>query len=201
MHDPEPGKRKERRQARTPDPVLERRLRHDRHAGRQEQFQHAEERRQRPHRQVIPRSRHEPGSGVRHPLLDLVPADRRAANRARDLARERRLARARRPADDNQGRARSHSTVRSVEVPGKSGRRSAARHPRARPSRNASVASRQRAVGQREDRRDSILPARRHVTPSHKWRERPFLTCRNREAPSPTWRKAPGIVGGFVRSA
>jgi hypothetical protein len=60
--------------------------------GAKEQLQRAEEQRQRPHRQVIPWSRNEPGGGVRHPLLELVPADRRAADCARGLVRERRLA-------------------------------------------------------------------------------------------------------------
>jgi hypothetical protein len=83
--------------------ILERGLRHGRHARLQQQLDHLEEDRQRAHGQVIADSTDEPGGGVHHAFLDLVPADRRAADRAGDLVGKHGLARARRPAHDNQG--------------------------------------------------------------------------------------------------
>lgn len=66
--------------------------------------QDVEERGERPPVEGIVRKRLELGSGVDHPLLDLVTADRGAAERPRHLVRQRGLARTRRPAHDGKYR-------------------------------------------------------------------------------------------------
>jgi hypothetical protein len=98
----------ERFQPRVPDPVLKGRLGHRGHPGSQQQLQHSEEDRQRPHGQLVTRARHETWGGVHHPLLDLVPADRRAPHRGRELVGQGGLARTRRTADDHERGQRAH---------------------------------------------------------------------------------------------
>jgi hypothetical protein len=102
VHDPEQRHGQQRLEARAPDPVLERGFRHRRHAGLQQQPQHGEEHRQRPHGQLVALARREAGGSVCHPLLDLVAGDGRAAGRARDLVREGGLAGSGWPADHDQ---------------------------------------------------------------------------------------------------
>nr|WP_204072317.1 hypothetical protein [Planotetraspora phitsanulokensis] len=100
--DPDRRELGERRQVRPPQLVLEGRLRHRGHAGTQQRRQDVEEHRERPPVQRVAGARLEPGGGVRHPLLDLVAADRRAADRPGDLVRERGLPAARGTAHHNQ---------------------------------------------------------------------------------------------------
>ena len=102
----EPGKALERFQPGAPYPVVECRLRHDGHITSQQQLQDTEEDGQCPHRQLVTWPGHKPGAGVHHPFL--VPADRRAPHRRRDLVGKRRPARPRRTADNNECRKRSH---------------------------------------------------------------------------------------------
>ncbi|HEX3716262.1 MAG TPA: hypothetical protein VHV09_25955 [Trebonia sp.] len=114
VHDHQPGQRQQRGQPRPPHVVLERRLGHRRHPGPDQQPEDAEEHRQRPPVQFVARLRGEPGGGLRHPFLDLVPADGRAADDAGELVGERGLTRAGRPADDDQyWRRRHHAPARA----------------------------------------------------------------------------------------
>jgi hypothetical protein len=75
--------------------------------------QHVEEERQRPLGQRIARRGLELAAvGMNEALLDLVPADRRAGNRLGDGVREGRLARPRRPADDDERRGYRRTPIR-----------------------------------------------------------------------------------------
>jgi hypothetical protein len=88
----------------SPQAILERGLRDGGHASFEEQPKHVEEERERPLRQrVAGRSLELAAMGVNHPLLDLVAAHGRAADRLGETVRERRLAGAWWAADDDEG--------------------------------------------------------------------------------------------------
>src|SRR5215470_3814292 len=111
VDDPQMRKTAERLKAWPPDVILERSVSNGRDASAQQQLQHAEEDRQRPHRQLIAWRPHEPGTGMSHAFLDLIPADRRAPHSPREPMGQRGLARAYRAADNHEGRHRCHLTV------------------------------------------------------------------------------------------
>ena len=100
----------ERLETRTPNVVLERGVTDSRDSCAQQQLQDTEENRQGPHRELIAWRRHESGSGTGHAFLDLIPADRRAAHRPRELMRQRGLACTYRAADNHESRQRCHQT-------------------------------------------------------------------------------------------
>jgi hypothetical protein len=125
--DADPGQAEQRLEAGAPPVVLEGSLGHGGHARAEQQVQHGEEDRVGAPGQLVAGSGREPGDGVGHALLDLVAADRRAADRGREAVRQRGLARPRRAADDDEGRLgghRGHSgriwRLAAVTFPGRS---------------------------------------------------------------------------------
>jgi hypothetical protein len=100
--DPDLGETDEALERGAPDMILERRLRHHRYTGAEQDIEHREERRERSYRERIVRARLEIWKSQGHALLDLVTADRRTTQRTGDGVRQRRLAGARRTADDDQ---------------------------------------------------------------------------------------------------
>jgi hypothetical protein len=91
-------------QALSPQAILERGLGDHGHAPLDEQPKHVEEERKRPLRQrVAGRSLELAAMRVNHPFLDLVAAHGGAADRLGETVSERRLAGARRTADDDEG--------------------------------------------------------------------------------------------------
>jgi hypothetical protein len=99
VHDADPGQAAQRLEAGAPDVVLEGRLGHGGHARAEQQVQYREEDRVGAPGQLVAGSGGEPGDGVGHALLDLVAADRRAADGGREPVRQRGLARTGRAAD------------------------------------------------------------------------------------------------------
>ena len=110
MHDPELGQAPERLQPRPPHPVLEGGLGHGGHARPQQQLEHAEEDGQGPHGELVAHGRDEPGAGVHHSFLDLVPADHRAPHGLGQPVRQRRLAGPGGAADHHQRGKTGHAT-------------------------------------------------------------------------------------------
>jgi len=105
--DPQLGELRKRFELRLPEPVLECCFGHDAHARRDQNMQHLEEERESSLRKWIAVSASEVRAvSVGHAFFDLVPTDSGARQRLGECMRKRRLARARRAADDHQRRAR-----------------------------------------------------------------------------------------------
>ena len=111
VHDPKARKHAQRFQPRPPHPILEGRLRHRCDTGAKQQLQHAEEGRQRPHRQLVTRRGCELAGGVHHPFLDLIAADRRTPDGAGKGVGKRGLPGAGRSAYHDQSGTSDHRTV------------------------------------------------------------------------------------------
>jgi hypothetical protein len=114
VHDADPGQVAQRLEAGAPHVVLESGLGHGGDARAEQQVQHGEEDRVGTPGQLVAGPGGEPGDGVGHALLDLVAADRRAADRGREPVRQRGLARPRRAADDDEGGLCRHLDILAV---------------------------------------------------------------------------------------
>jgi hypothetical protein len=111
VHDADPGQVAQQLELGAPHVVLEGRLGHGGDARAEQQVQHGEEHRVGAPGQLVALVAGEPGHGAGHALLDLVAADRRAADRGREPVRQRGLARPRRAADDDEGRLCRHRHI------------------------------------------------------------------------------------------
>jgi hypothetical protein len=114
VHDADPGQVAQRLEAGSPHVVLEGGLGHGGHARAEQQVKDLEEDRVGALGQLVAGTGGESGDGVGHALLDLVAADRRAADRGREAVRQRGLARTGRAADDDEGRLCRHRDILAV---------------------------------------------------------------------------------------